>query len=165
MAIAATSQMPSTRNGWRAQLRPRRYRNALIGFLLVGPHDAGRFAGSDDALTGGLAPAYSVRGKGEAGAFEVVGLERGYGRAHRLTKPIGRFEQFRPGCAVALADGDDAEHGVAGGGDRLDLEVGVDAVTEAAGALGLEDLQCFSRGSCGLAIVDRGADAASADPA
>ena len=31
MAMAATSHIPSTRNGWRAELRPRRYSNALIG--------------------------------------------------------------------------------------------------------------------------------------
>src|SRR5436305_3681554 len=59
--------------------------------------------------------------EGQAGAFEVVGLERRYRRAHRVAEPIGGFEQFRPDCAVALADGDDAENGVAGGGDRLDL--------------------------------------------
>jgi hypothetical protein len=66
----------------------KRYRNALIGFLLVGPHGAGRFAGSDEALTGGLAPAYSgarlVRCKGEAGACDVVGLEGRHRRADNI---------------------------------------------------------------------------------
>ncbi len=49
------ARSPSTRNGWRAQLRPRRYRNALIGIPPgSGPHGAGRFAGSDDAPYRGL---------------------------------------------------------------------------------------------------------------
>src|SRR5262245_38924259 len=37
MANAATSHSPNSRNGCRAELRPRRYRNALIAVLLVAP--------------------------------------------------------------------------------------------------------------------------------
>ena len=37
IAIAAMTHRPITRNGWRALLRPRRKRNALIGVLLMCP--------------------------------------------------------------------------------------------------------------------------------
>ena len=41
-AMAATSQRPSTRNGCRALVRPRRYRNALTGSSWdVGPATCG----------------------------------------------------------------------------------------------------------------------------
>ena len=50
-AMAATSQRPSTRNGWRALLRPRRNRNALTGILLDrAPPSAGTPAPSRKAL-------------------------------------------------------------------------------------------------------------------
>src|SRR5206468_4165207 len=147
-ASAATSQSPITRNGWRAQLRPRRNKNVLTGSLLVWvmwPAECGTTSPSRDPLTSDCTPAepddLSAPAPGQSGSerhlvaeltvlsefergqkrvfteesdcgipgpLEVVGLERGHGRAGIVAETVGMPEQVCRVLASASLGGEDA---------------------------------------------------------
>ena len=100
---------------------------------------AGQLAGSDEPLTGGLAAAYSGR-DGMQGARRArstsSSLEpRAPARPTSTRRRSASSSSSAPVVRIALFDRDRRQDRVAHGEDRGDLEVGVDAIADAARCL------------------------------